>query len=247
MKRVVARSSWPRVTIVVATALGLALAVCVGAGFFNAPAHAKQLIQDGNTTQLPLSLSTDDASQVVTVVADSTDATDAALQAWQRVAGGWVKMGRQVTAHVATGGLTSTPAEFDPATPLGSYSLTQAFGKLPNPGTKLPYFQSTPADWWISQPGPLYNTHQFCTLKCPFVQGDPNARLTDQIRAYNYAVVIDYNRFPVVPGAGSAYFLHVTTAGAPTHGCISMAQADLVAILNWLIPDDHPRILIGIR
>ena len=195
---------------------------------------------------LPLDLNTYGAKQVITVVAVSADAASAQLQPWQRVGDGWVRMGPIELAHVATGGLTSTPHEFDEATPIGSYSLTQAFGKLANPGTRLPYFQATPADWWISQPGPLYNTHQLCQLNCPFVQGDPNAQLTAQVRAYNYAVAIDYNRFPVVQDAGSAYFLHVTTAGRPTHGCISMDQPALASILQWLDPKDHPRILIGL-
>jgi L,D-peptidoglycan transpeptidase YkuD (ErfK/YbiS/YcfS/YnhG family) len=48
-----------------------------------------------------------------------------------------------------------------------------------------------------------------------------------------------------VPGAGSAFFLHVTV-GAPTQGCISIAQPQLVRLLRWLSPQRHPRILIGI-
>jgi L,D-peptidoglycan transpeptidase YkuD (ErfK/YbiS/YcfS/YnhG family) len=62
---------------------------------------------------------------------------------------------------------------------------------------------------------------------------------------YNYAVVIDYNRSPVVQGAGSAFFLHVTD-GNPTAGCVSIPQANLVSIMGWLAPSTHPRILIGV-
>jgi L,D-peptidoglycan transpeptidase YkuD (ErfK/YbiS/YcfS/YnhG family) len=62
---------------------------------------------------------------------------------------------------------------------------------------------------------------------------------------YEYAVVIDYNRTPVTQGAGSAFFLHVTV-GQPTQGCVSIDESDLLRILRWLKPADHPRILMGI-
>ena len=47
-------------------------------------------------------------------------------------------------------------------------------------------------------------------------------------------------------GAGSAFFLHVAV-GAPTAGCVSIPAAQLVRVLRWLAPQDHPRILIGTR
>ena len=197
--------------------------------------------------ELPLPLPTDSATQVITVVSASTFARTAHLQAWSKIPDGWIRMGPAVTAHVSIGGLTLAPHEGVPATPIGSFSLTEAFGKLPDPGTGLPYFQLDDADWWISEPGPLYNTHQRCSDACPFAQAFPNTHLIDTIRAYNYAVIIGYNRDPVVQGAGSAYFLHVTTAGKPTFGCISLAQSSLIAILRWLDSQAHPRILIGIR
>jgi L,D-peptidoglycan transpeptidase YkuD (ErfK/YbiS/YcfS/YnhG family) len=127
---------------------------------------------------------------------------------------------------------------------MGSFTLTEAFGHDPDPGARLPYVHTTPADWWISQVGPLYNTMQHCSSDCPFAQGDPNEHLYYETPYYNYAVVIDYNRAPVTQGAGSAFFLHVTV-GAPTQGCVSIAQSQLVRIMRWLDPRDHPRILIG--
>ncbi|MGH3417246.1 MAG: L,D-transpeptidase family protein, partial [Actinocrinis sp.] len=138
-------------------------------------------------------------------------------------------------------------SEFISATPMGSFSLTQAFGRLSNPGTPLPYFRTTPADWWISQPGPAYNTHQRCYSDggngCGY--DSPSEHLYYETPYYNYAVVIDQNRFPAVYPHGSAVFLHVTD-GRPTAGCIAIPQSNLVAIMRWLAPSTHPRILIGV-
>ncbi len=86
----------------------------------------------------------------------------------------------------------------------------------------MPYFQTTPADWWVSQAGPLYNTHQRCAGSCPFDTSNsgsnPNEHLYYELPYYTYAVVIDANTpnsaTGVRPDGGSAYFLHVTVGAA---------------------------------
>jgi hypothetical protein len=62
---------------------------------------------------------------------------------------------------------------------------------------------------------------------------------------YAHAVVIDYNRFPVRAGAGSAFFLHVTN-GRPTAGCVAIASSSLDYVMRWLNPAAHPVISIGV-
>jgi L,D-peptidoglycan transpeptidase YkuD (ErfK/YbiS/YcfS/YnhG family) len=171
------------------------------------------------------------------------------LQRWSRGAQGWQRVGAPVPANLGSDGMTTHPSESLSATPEGSFTLRQAFGHDPNPGTTLPYLQTNPDDWWISQPGPLYNTHQRCASNCPFRQGDPNEHLYFETPFYDYAVVIDYNTVNapggVRQGAGSAFFLHVSN-GTPTAGCVSVPMADLVQIMRWLSPARHPRILIGL-
>jgi L,D-peptidoglycan transpeptidase YkuD (ErfK/YbiS/YcfS/YnhG family) len=198
------------------------------------------------SAQLPLRLPTSTARQVVTVVAASRSANTAALQAWEKDPKGvWRPSGPKVVAHVGRGGLTDHETESQTATPIGSFPLTEAFGRQRNPGTRLRYFQTTPNDWWVSQQGPYYNTHQVCIDACPFTAGSPNTRLFYVTPQYDLAVVIDFNRRPVVQAGGSGVFLHVTR-GIPTAGCVSIAAPDLVRIMRWLRPAAQPRILIGI-
>jgi L,D-peptidoglycan transpeptidase YkuD (ErfK/YbiS/YcfS/YnhG family) len=204
---------------------------------------------EATAKRLPLSFSTGSAKQVITVVAGSTSTTTAILQAWTKTSGGWVKHGGSVEAHLGSDGLSAHPSESRSATPIGSFTLTQAFGHDADPGTALPYLHTSGADWWISEPGKLYNTHQRCSSGCSFTRGDPNEHLYYETPFYNYAVVIDYNTANapggVHAGAGSAFFLHVTD-GNPTAGCVSIPQSNLVALLQWLAPSRHPRILIGV-
>ena len=151
-------------------------------------------------------------------------------------------------AWLGAGGI-GRASEQSTRTPTGSYTLTQAFGHDSNPGTSLPYVRTTRADWWISEPGPLYNTRQRCSSGCPFTRGSPNEPLYETMPYYRYAVVIDYNtrNAPggVHAGAGSAFFLHVQV-GQPTSGCVAIAQDQLVRLLRWLDPARHPRILLGL-
>ena len=200
-------------------------------------------------TALPLHYSTGSATRVITVTAPSRGRTTARLQAWTKASGGgWRKYGTAVTAHIGAQGMSTHPSESKSATPMGSFTLTQAFGYYGDPGTSLPYLRTRPSDWWISQAGPLYNTHQRCASNCRFNRGSPNEHLYYERPYYGYAVVIDYNtrNAPggVRQGAGSAFFLHVTD-GAPTAGCIAISQSKLVTLLRWLKPSAHPRILIG--
>lgn len=195
---------------------------------------------------LPLDYSTGSATRVITVVARSTGSTTATVQAWDKApGGGWLPRGSAISAYIGSDGMTPTPSESRSATPMGSFTLTQAFGSYENPGTGLPYFQTTPDDYWISDAGARYNTHQRCS-SCGYNDGI-NERLLYAQPYYRYAVVIDYNTpnaGVVRQGAGSAFFLHVAN-GAPTAGCVAIAQSSLVPLMKWLTPSAHPRILIG--
>jgi L,D-peptidoglycan transpeptidase YkuD (ErfK/YbiS/YcfS/YnhG family) len=62
-------------------------------------------------------------------------------------------------------------------------------------------------------------------------------------RAYDVIVVLGYNDAPVVPGAGSAIFLHVARPDyAPTHGCVALGYGDLAHLLSLARSGDAVRI-----
>jgi L,D-peptidoglycan transpeptidase YkuD (ErfK/YbiS/YcfS/YnhG family) len=185
------------------------------------------------------------ADQVVTVVANSPAATTATLTAWQRIAGIWFRAYGPVSAYVGTDGVGQA-SETTSHTPAGVWTLTEAFGIQANNGTRLPYRQVDTSDWWVSDTNsPYYNTHYRCAPgTCPFNEA-AGEDLGKAGTAYNHAVVIDYNRHPAVPGAGSAFFLHVST-GRPTAGCVSIPTNDLDFVMRWLDPAKHPVIDIGV-
>jgi L,D-peptidoglycan transpeptidase YkuD (ErfK/YbiS/YcfS/YnhG family) len=186
------------------------------------------------------------AGQVITVVGASSGTTTAQLTAWTRTGNGWTRSIGPLTANVGRAGIGKA-AEGVARTPAGVFGLTEAFGILPNNGTRLPYRRVDTSDWWVSDVNsPAYNTHYRCAPgTCPFNES-AGENLGRAGAVYNHAVVIDYNRNPVTPGAGSAFFLHISN-GQPTAGCVSVPAASLDAIMRWLDPAQHPVINIGVR
>jgi L,D-peptidoglycan transpeptidase YkuD (ErfK/YbiS/YcfS/YnhG family) len=195
---------------------------------------------------LPVAGATSNAQQVITVAAPAWGATRATLQAWNRNGAGWTKVGPSVSAWLGAAGMSTNAREGYTGTPAGSFGLTQAFGNYADPGTAMPYFQANANDWWDGDSNSAtYNSHQRCAPSSCRFRTSESENLHDVGWVYGYAVVINYNMSPTVPGKGSAFFLHVTE-NTPTEGCVSIPQGDLVRILGWLEPARHPRILMGL-
>ena len=183
--------------------------------------------------------------QIITVSVTSSTATTGVLEAWERRGEEFTRVRGPVPVYVGEDGV-GLASERRSRTPRGVFALTESFGLARNPGTALPYTRVGLSHWWVSDSrSPHYNTMRVCSpgASCGFRQS--RSEQLGAIDAYRYAIVIDYNRAPVVPGRGSAFFLHVTE-GKPTQGCISMSASDLKWLLRWLEPADEPVISINL-
>ncbi|MBF6168144.1 L,D-transpeptidase family protein [Streptomyces gardneri] len=184
-------------------------------------------------------------TQVVWVTA-AAGADRGTLELWQRDR--FRRWGRTlaVPAWVGAAGISREAREGAAYTPEGTFALTEGFGRLPGVGAQLPYLSVDASNtwWWVSDTeSPLYNQKFQCTEgECPFdTTRSENLGRTDP--QYNYALVIDYNRFPVVPNQGSAFFVHVEV-GRPTAGCVAVSDEIMRTLLATLEPSRKP--VIGI-
>ena len=185
--------------------------------------------------------------QLVTVHAHP-GATIASLELWRRSGGCFRRVAGPWTARLGRSGLSSHKREGDGATPTGTYRFgPTVYGIASNPGVKLAYHRLVCGDWWDEDSGsPSYNTfrHVACGVQPSFGGGSEALwRISPQ---YRYFAVIEYNAHPVVPGRGSAIFIHVSTAHG-TAGCVSLPEAELVQLLRWLRPEAKPMITIRIE
>jgi L,D-peptidoglycan transpeptidase YkuD (ErfK/YbiS/YcfS/YnhG family) len=168
--------------------------------------------------------------QVTAPTARSTTATLAVRECGRRVFGPW-------RARVGRNGLSAHRNEGDGTTPLGTFGIGPVvYGLDPNPGVRLRYHRLVCGDWWDGDSGSrTYNTfrHVPCGTTPPFRGG--SEALWRVSPAYRLFASIQYNVAPVVPGRGSAIFLHVDT-GRATNGCVSLPLGQLRSVLRWLRP-----------
>jgi L,D-peptidoglycan transpeptidase YkuD (ErfK/YbiS/YcfS/YnhG family) len=180
------------------------------------------------------------STQWIVVGVPAEKATAGSLTAFQRVGQQWKAVLGPIPAHVGELGV-GAPADGVHRTPVGTFGFDQAFGRQPNPGTKMPYFQATDQDWWDEDgSSPTYNTHVRRS-------GSPSAiaeNLRDSGPVYDYAVNIAVNP-QRIPGRLSGIFLHVTD-GSPTWGCVAIGRDEMRSLLNWLDPAAAPAITIGV-
>jgi L,D-peptidoglycan transpeptidase YkuD (ErfK/YbiS/YcfS/YnhG family) len=227
---------------------------CILALVLAAAAPLVAAVQPASASSCPRSLAgavrgTDASTQLVTVVGASTRSTSASLTLWQRGGDGcWSAAAGPWSARLGRTGLREQKREGDGATPAGIFKLgATIYGVARDPGVRYRYRRLVCGDWWDEDPGsPTYNffRHVRCDARPSF--GSGSERLWLQTTAYRYFAVIRYNDAPVVPGRGSAIFLHADT-GRATIGCVSLPLDELVHTLRWLRLSSRPLIAIGTR
>lgn len=179
-------------------------------------------------------------SQWIVVGVPEADATTGTLTVFQRSGQQWKAVLGPTKAMVGSLGV-GEPADGVHRTPEGTFTFDQAFGREPNPGTKMPYFQATDQDWWDEDASsPTYNTH----VRSPESPSSITENLYDSGPVYDYAVNIAVNP-QRIPGKVSGIFLHVTD-DTPTWGCVAIGREEMRSILAWLDPAADPRITIGV-
>jgi L,D-peptidoglycan transpeptidase YkuD (ErfK/YbiS/YcfS/YnhG family) len=171
--------------------------------------------------------------QVVVVSAPDAASRTSRVTEWRRTPSGWLRSRGPLPAHNGYAGWSADHHAGDGATPIGTFTLTAAGGKLPNPGTRLPYQY----EFGYYDVGGTFLGH-------------------DLAGAFDYVLAIDYNHVPGSPPSdyrqplgddrGQGVWFHVDH-GSPTHACVSIARAQMRHLLRWLRPAAHPVVVMGPR
>ncbi|AUG77852.1 hypothetical protein CFP65_3042 [Kitasatospora sp. MMS16-BH015] len=169
-------------------------------------------------------------NQVLLASGHGKDSSDATVTLWTRNGSGWTA-GTSWPAHNAYKGWTEDHASGDLRSPIGVFALTDAGGRKPDPGSRLPYSQDD-----------------------AFVMGGTGFNNEPLAGSFDYVVAINYNRVPgnspldsrQPEGAakGGGIWLHVDHGG-PTHGCVSLTEDHMAELIRQLDPAAHPVIAMG--
>jgi L,D-peptidoglycan transpeptidase YkuD (ErfK/YbiS/YcfS/YnhG family) len=149
--------------------------------------------------------------------------------------------GRSFACALGKAGARADKREGDGATPLGRFGLRQVLyrpDREPAPQTRLPARALAPDDGWCDDPeAAQYNR----MMRLPSLHR--HERLWREDHVYDLIVVVGYNDEPVIPGRGSAIFIHLMREDCgPTEGCIAFARGDLLEILAALGPESEVEI-----
>ncbi|MFD3452715.1 L,D-transpeptidase family protein [Streptomyces sp. NPDC058691] len=168
--------------------------------------------------------------QVVLVTGAGKNSASSKVVLYERADGGW-RPGAVWDAHNGYRGWTDEHYAGDLHSPIGVFGLTDAGGRLADPGTKLPYHRS--GAFSIGGTG---------------FEGEPLAG------SFDYVIAINYNRQPgtsPMNGAqpmgasrGGGIWIHVDHGG-PTHACVSLSKSHMRQLLRALDPADHPVVVMG--
>ena len=131
--------------------------------------------------------------------------------------------------------------EGDGATPAGCFTLRRVLyrpDRMAPPETSLSVAAIQPADGWCDDPAdPAYNQ----PMHLPHAASHEEMWRADGL--YDVVVVIGHNDDPIIPGMGSAVFMHVAKPDyEPTAGCVALALPDLLALLKDCAPGDRLRV-----
>lgn len=171
-----------------------------------------------------------DARQVVVVTGQGRNSARSHVVLYRRTGSGW-QGGATWSAHNALKGWTDDHHLNDLRSPIGVFTLSDAGGLLPDPGSKLPYTHS--GGFSVGGTG---------------FEGEPLAG------SFDYVIAIDYNHVkgtspldwgrPLGADKGGGIWLHVDHGG-PTHACVSLPEAHLKELLRTLDPAQHPVVVMG--
>lgn len=208
-----------------------------------------------------------DARQVIVVTGSSTKSSYATLRTYVRGSDGrWRAAFPAMSARNGYAGWqwASRRVQDTGTTPIGTFRITEAFGLAANPGAHLPYRRADKNDYWVGdrKDPKTYNMYEPAATAHRTWRISQAERLAAYPTQYAYAAVIDFNRpdpksitfsaklqeyvtnRPSKVGAGAAIFLHVKGKGS-TAGCVSVSKTNMIKLLRWLDPAQHPRIVMA--
>lgn len=170
-------------------------------------------------------------SQIVFVAAEGSRATVRMFQ--KTAAGEWQSICWTPDAWIGKHGLGKT-REGDGKTPIGIFTMQQAFGIQADPGTRLPYTKVNSQHYWVDDVNSRYYNRM---IRKDRAAADWNSgeHIVDYPVQYAYAIAVDYN-LDCVKGAGSGIFFHCS-ANKPTAGCVAVPERTMSAILQQIQPD----------
>lgn len=188
------------------------------------------------STTSPSDLAASGCKQLIVV---STEGSNADIRFFYAQDGVWTEdADLSSKGFVGKLGAGEAMAEGKMMTPVGFFTVGEAFYTLDAPKTRLESFQITEETYWVDDPESVhYNTRVEGTTDKDW----SSAEHMIDYAGYRYGFTIGYNP-ECIPGKGSAIFFHISDR--PTAGCVGASEETVVNLLSVLNPEENPHLLI---
>jgi L,D-peptidoglycan transpeptidase YkuD (ErfK/YbiS/YcfS/YnhG family) len=144
--------------------------------------------------------------------------------------------GRTYRCAIGRGGIAIDKTEGDGITPIGEFDMMKVLYR-PDRGapveTSIKMAPIAAAGGWCDDPAHAdYNR----PVTLPHTASCETLWRNDAL--YDLVIVVSHNSQPIIPGAGSAIFVHIAAGPdyPPTEGCVAFSRDDLEAILREWVP-----------
>jgi D-alanyl-D-alanine dipeptidase len=197
----------------------------------------------------------ENSHQCLLVLTNDWSSSHGRLQAFQRTdQGDWKRSGSKFSVVLGKHGLGHGPGlvpiravpnkiEGDDRAPAGIFALASAFGNASSRSAdwiKLPYSPLSKDTEGIDDPKSRYYNKLVDRSKVKQVDWQSSEQMRRNDVLYRWGIMVSYNPANV-PGLGSCIFMHIwKNSSTATSGCTAMAEPNLVRLLHWLDPGEHP-------
>lgn len=196
--------------------------------------------------------------QLIVSIAPDWNSTQGKMQLFQKNGSTWTAASAPIPVLFGKSGLAWGIGEHAPQegiqkrekdgrAPAGLFDIGKIYtydAALPQ-GANFPYRTVGKGDAWIDDVShPQYNQHVVVDPANPPAWFEKQ-KMRHGDFAYRWLVEVRHNSDPPAAGKGSAIFFHIRRGPTrPSHGCTTMAEANLVKMIQWLRADAHPQYVL---
>ena len=134
---------------------------------------------------------------------------------------------------IGKNGTTKNKIEGDKKTPLGTFEIGNLYYRRDRhnkPNTKLKCIPITKKMGWCDDPNDKKNYNKLIKIK----KNIKHEKLFRKDKKYDFLIPISYNTKKIIPGKGSAIFIHLTNNYKSTLGCIALKKNDFLILLKLI-------------
>jgi len=134
---------------------------------------------------------------------------------------------------VGRNGLTKNKIEGDRKTPLGKFNIGNLYfrkDKCKIPNTRINCIPIKKNMGWCDDPKDTRNYNKLIKIS----KNIKHEKLYRKDGKYDFLIPIKYNSKKIIPGKGSAIFIHLTSDYKKTEGCIALKKNDFLILLKLI-------------